>query len=325
MVMAGNLSNSRFYIILGVIGVFVIITFALSAAGLATTVKILNRITINIDSTTLTTTVIVPSVISLEMARSITVNQMFTHLSQWQAFANNANNTRVIATKGFDDTLNYISEQLRSQTDFQVKRETFLVQHWELSDAPKFSSRINGIDTHYNLTSDFLAMQFSASKNASVTFVRLTAVPGVGCTDDEWQNVASTVNGTVALVKRGLCSNIVKGQMAAKYAAAGLLVYNRGDPPESPDEQRPFDAAIEQRTEYPALYLSHTLGMILVNASLNSSANASVSITVVVKTLSDHQVGNICADTRTGDPTKTILIGSHSDSVAAGPGINDNG
>ena len=36
-------------------------------------------------------------------------------------------------------------------------------------------------------------------------------------------------------------------------------------------------------------------------------------------------VGNICADTPTGDITQTIVIGSHSDSVPAGPGINDNG
>jgi len=36
-------------------------------------------------------------------------------------------------------------------------------------------------------------------------------------------------------------------------------------------------------------------------------------------------VENICADTPTGDVTQTIVIGSHSDSVPAGPGINDNG
>jgi len=29
-------------------------------------------------------------------------------------------------------------------------------------------------------------------------------------------------------------------------------------------------------------------------------------------------VGNICADTRSGDAEKTIVVGSHSDSVRAG-------
>jgi acetylornithine deacetylase/succinyl-diaminopimelate desuccinylase-like protein len=36
-------------------------------------------------------------------------------------------------------------------------------------------------------------------------------------------------------------------------------------------------------------------------------------------------IGNICADTPTGDKTKTIVVGAHSDSVPAGSGINDNG
>jgi Zn-dependent M28 family amino/carboxypeptidase len=36
-------------------------------------------------------------------------------------------------------------------------------------------------------------------------------------------------------------------------------------------------------------------------------------------------VGKICADTLTGNATQTIVIGSPSDSVPAGPGINDNG
>ena len=34
---------------------------------------------------------------------------------------------------------------------------------------------------------------------------------------------------------------------------------------------------------------------------------------------------NILADTLTGDPSNTIVVGSHLDSVPAGPGINDNG
>ncbi|CAF1469230.1 unnamed protein product [Rotaria sordida] len=40
---------------------------------------------------------------------------------------------------------------------------------------------------------------------------------------------------------------------------------------------------------------------------------------------SRYPVGNICADTPTGDATQTIVIGGHSDSVPASPGINDNG
>ena len=34
---------------------------------------------------------------------------------------------------------------------------------------------------------------------------------------------------------------------------------------------------------------------------------------------------NVLADSRTGNPNRTVILGSHSDSVPAGPGINDNG
>ena len=34
---------------------------------------------------------------------------------------------------------------------------------------------------------------------------------------------------------------------------------------------------------------------------------------------------NVIATTISGDPAHTLLVGSHMDGVAAGPGINDNG
>jgi len=36
-------------------------------------------------------------------------------------------------------------------------------------------------------------------------------------------------------------------------------------------------------------------------------------------------VSNVCGNTPRGDPTSTILVGGHSDGVAAGPGTNDDG
>ena len=34
---------------------------------------------------------------------------------------------------------------------------------------------------------------------------------------------------------------------------------------------------------------------------------------------------NIIADTKGGDPEQVLVLGAHSDSVYAGPGINDDG
>jgi Zn-dependent M28 family amino/carboxypeptidase len=74
----------------------------------------------------------------------------------------------------------------------------------------------------------------------------------------------------------------------------------------------------------PTLFLSYTLGQSLVDAANDPTHTASVRLDISADAVLDP-IGNICADTLTGDPTQTIVIGSHSDSVTAGPGINDNG
>ncbi|CAF4037872.1 unnamed protein product [Rotaria sordida] len=62
--------------------------------------------------------------------------------------------------------------------------------------------------------------------------------------------------------------------------------------------------------------------MQLLNAATNTNANVSIMMNIE---MSDAEgIGNICADTPSGDKTKTILIGAHSDGVQAGSGINDN-
>jgi Zn-dependent M28 family amino/carboxypeptidase len=46
---------------------------------------------------------------------------------------------------------------------------------------------------------------------------------------------------------------------------------------------------------------------------------------IQLENLGTFPVDNICADTTVGNINQTIVVGSHSDSVPAGPGINDNG
>jgi Zn-dependent M28 family amino/carboxypeptidase len=50
-----------------------------------------------------------------------------------------------------------------------------------------------------------------------------------------------------------------------------------------------------------------------------------VKLSIQLRNSETFPVDNICADTIDGDIHQTIVVGSHSDSVPAGPGINDNG
>ncbi|CAF4396201.1 unnamed protein product, partial [Adineta steineri] len=105
-----------------------------------------------------------------------------------------------------------------------------------------------------------------------------------------------------------------------KYKVATLLFYNNG---QAGDGSLPIYVNIGTGSNIPALFLSATLGTTLVNAANDPSRMATVRLTIATAPL--VPIGNICAATLTGDPTQTILIGSHTDSVPAGPGINDNG
>ncbi|CAF1490681.1 unnamed protein product, partial [Rotaria sp. Silwood1] len=83
---------------------------------------------------------------------------------------------------------------------------------------------------------------------------------------------------------------------AEKYQVKGLLIYNDGT---SPDGFNPMQGLV------------------------NGVDNASVIVGINVSDA--NGIGNICADTQTGDKTKTVVVGAHSDGVPAGSGINDNG
>jgi acetylornithine deacetylase/succinyl-diaminopimelate desuccinylase-like protein len=95
------------------------------------------------------------------------------------------------------------------------------------------------------------------------------------------------------------------------------LIYNDGL---TPNNILPIQGVRNNlNTTIPAYFISYTLGIQLANASNNPSVIMNIDV-------SDAEgVGNICADTPTGNKTKTIVVGSHSDGVPAGSGINDNG
>ncbi|CAF3424853.1 unnamed protein product [Rotaria sp. Silwood2] len=146
-------------------------------------------------------------------------------------------------------------------------------------------------------------------------FVRIVVIPNLGCEDNDWINVSKV--DSVALVKRGNCSFSQKCALADKYQVKGLFIYNDGI---SSDGFNPIQGVRNNlNTTIPAYFLSYNLGMQLVNTVNN------VSVIININVSDANGIENICADTQTGDPTKTIVIGAHSDGVSAGSGINDNG
>lgn len=293
----------------------VIVTFSLS---IATYVKI------NDDKNDGSSTT--PATNNPSLVTYVQLEDAMTHLRQFQIFGSDGNKTRAVDFPGFNKTLDYIVEHLTANTDYHVNRTYFYIKNFELASEPFLSSKINDVTRNYTYalqpsSAEFYYMEYSAAYS-NPDYIALTVIPNLGCFDADWQNALPSVAGRAAIVKRGDCPFVEKGRLAEKYNATALLLYNDGT---SPDRFAPISVSLSQNNTVPVLFVSYIVAESLIDAAQNESNNVQVQLNIELKDLPDFPVGNICADTSTGNVTQTIVIGSHSDSVPAGPGINDNG
>jgi hypothetical protein len=314
----GDSSSSRLMIVLGILLVlFGIITFALTAATLGTLNKQYNELKniVNVATTT-------PTSLNSILAQSVRIEDLMSHLNELQRIANASRNTRAIGTSGFDGTLNYIYNYLiNNAPTLNVFRQTFQIQNFTVRGVPMLHLSVDGSITVFNYsatnlpTSDFTHVNYSAPIN--LTQFSLTAVSNYGCNDSDWQNVA----GRAALVMGGgPCTYAEKGILANNKNAAALLFYNNGL---TISNLAPAIVRLRQANRLPALFLSYATGQKLLN-EINKN-NVSIFLEIQLEPYPPFNVDNICADTKDGNSNETIVVGSHSDSVPAGPGINDNG
>ena len=143
---------------------------------------------------------------------------------------------------------------------------------------------------------------------------KLVLVKNEGCSPSDFP---SEVAGSIALVKRGTCPFGTKSENAGKAGAIAAIVYNNekdsvagtlGTP--SPNHVATFG-------------LSGTEAAPIIKKLENKEyVDAIAYIDAVVESI---LTVNIIAQTTEGDPDNCVMLGAHSDSVAEGPGINDDG
>lgn len=310
-------NNKLMFILTCIVGLFGLATLVLAAVTLSKVDKRFDSAT----STVATATTETPQLNSV-LAETIRIEDLMSHLRQLQRIADEFNGTRAINTRGFNATVDYIESYLKEHAaDLELMRETFQVRNFAIDSDPVLQSSINGIIRNYTYSSilarsDFTYAIYSESANFT-EFVRIINIPNYGCASEEWRNAS----GLVALVKAGgKCTYAEKGIIAGKSEVKALIFYNDGL---SNNNLAPIVARMRQTNKLPVLYLSYASGEALANAT--ASSVVAVKIQIQLKNLPSFPVDNICADTKDGDIHQTIVVGSHSDSVPAGPGINDNG
>eukprot|EP00003_Mantamonas_plastica_P015038 TRINITY_DN2573_c0_g1_i4.p1 TRINITY_DN2573_c0_g1~~TRINITY_DN2573_c0_g1_i4.p1 ORF type:complete len:520 (+),score=188.40 TRINITY_DN2573_c0_g1_i4:230-1561(+) len=227
-----------------------------------------------------------------------------SHLTELEKIAESANMNRAVGTKGYNDSVNYVVERLQEHSyALDITTQFFPFTTYVQNNPSELRMMAPGNDG-YVYGTDFVGFQFQGSGNVTA---RVNAT-GLGCEDADYNGF---VAGNIALVKRGNCDFVDKVNLAVAKGASALLMIN--------NEPGLEEESLDQPTLIPVFLLTKTLGETLAavqGLELFVFSDTSFPATGTM---------NICAQTKQGRADRVILVGSHLDSVPAGPGINDNG
>jgi aminopeptidase Y len=152
------------------------------------------------------------------------------------------------------------------------------------------------------------------TKHKEAVFGPLVLVANQGCDSSDYP---SDTTGGIAFIERGICSFGAKSAAAGKAGAIAAVVYN--------NENGFLSGTLGE----PSKYHVATFGLSKQDAEpyvkdlkAGKVINSSAYIDAIV---SKAPTTNIIAQTKSGDQDNCVMLGGHSDSVAEGPGINDDG
>ncbi|KAK1965431.1 peptidase family M28 [Colletotrichum sublineola] len=216
--------------------------------------------------------------------------------------------TRVIGSDGHLGTLDYIYFNLAKLSDYyKVWNQTFPAVSGNV-----FESRLV-IGDKVPASAAPMALT-PPTKNKEPVHGDLVYVKNDGCDASDYP---SEVSGNIAFIRRGTCAFGAKSEQAGKAGAIAAVVYNY--------ESETVHGTLG--TPSPNHVATFGLGgddakPILEKLRKGDAVDAIAYIDAVVNTI---QTTNILAQTLEGDQDNCVMLGGHSDSVAEGPGINDDG
>ncbi|MCX4542112.1 M28 family metallopeptidase [Streptomyces sp. NBC_01565] len=234
------------------------------------------------------------------------------HLKVFQSIAEYNNGTRVAGSKGHVQSAQYV-EAVMKAAGYNVTRNEFDFVYVETVAEKLTVNGSAGRDVPVKLMT-YTASGPEDGVTAQVAVAPVDADGTNGCEPGDF--AAGAFTGKIALVKRGGCTFAVKQQNAAAAGAVGAVIYNNtegslngtlGDP---------------NAGKVPTGGVSQADGEKLAA----EAAAGPVEVTLDIREFRENRkTFNVIAETKGGDENNTVFLGAHLDSVAAGPGINDNG
>jgi hypothetical protein len=231
---------------------------------------------------------------------AITRAELNDHLEALQRIADHSDGNRSAGTPGYDASADYVAERL-SDAGWKVERQRVPFTYFRVDDA---SLKVDG--RTLTRAKDFQVLSYSGSGRASG---RLRSA-GYGC---EASDFAGLQPSEIPLVDRGVCFFRIKAGNAERAGAGAVVVFE----------------SVRSRRGVPSGTLAIPgikIPVVLVSKRALGDARDGAAVEVMVDAESrGGRADNVIAETPGGDPNRVVMAGGHLDSVAGGPGINDNG
>ncbi|WP_298585402.1 M20/M25/M40 family metallo-hydrolase [uncultured Kocuria sp.] len=246
-----------------------------------------------------------------KITQAVTQQKLTQHLNAFQSIAEANDGNRASGTSGYQASVDYVVQKLRAAGYTPEVQEFTFPYFQEVTPATVAA------DGTQLAAEDVAVMTYSGTGTVSGTVqaVDTDGTAGASTSGCEAEDFADFVPGNIALIQRGACSFAVKAANAEAAGASAVLIFNSG----APGSEGLLDGTLgsPEATTLPTVGLSHQAGVDLLDAT---------EVTVVTDTVSATRTTyNVLAETGTGDPENTVVVGAHLDGVLEGAGISDNG
>ncbi|XP_065194837.1 aminopeptidase-like [Sycon ciliatum] len=251
------------------------------------------------------------------------------HLQMFQDIAIANNNSLTVHSRsvldGYNESAFYVTEVLEAK-GYQVTHQYFQLPLNYESDGSSLSTSFQDIEFNFVQGTQFNVLRYSGHGTINTTLWVNTDVQG-GCRNDTFTDIAPGQVALLTYVSRDIanCSFYDLALNAYQHGAGGIIIaYGPAFASSAPSRTRITgpNMQMDEIIPLPMFSVSYAAGEQL--KQMNSQGALTMngfSNTEVVPAYTF----NVLATLPRGNPGTTIVVGSHLDSVPAGPGINDNG
>jgi Zn-dependent M28 family amino/carboxypeptidase len=257
-----------------------------------------------------------------KLLECLTVDGIRAHQAAFQEFADaDPNGTREASGLGYQLSVDYVAGLL-DDAGYDVTIQEFDFPFFE-EQVPGELEQIAPDPTVYPYFDDagFATMSYSGSGDVTAIAEGVDIIDPVGqpantstsgCEPGDFDGFTA---GNIAIVQRGSCSFAQKASNAEAAGAVGVVIFNEGQP--------------GRTVAFLGTLGGPGIGIPVVGAAYDVGdelAAGGVTVRMFVDATSEiRQSSNVLAESTSGDPDNVVMVGGHLDSVAEGPGIQDNG